>query len=62
MITTSTPELEFTNPQATAKSENQGFSPFNEPSLRAMTNILNFSKNLEVQKSDQLGIFTMIRS
>jgi hypothetical protein len=62
MMTTSTPEFEFLNTQAPKKPENHSYSERAEPSKRCLDQILNFSKNLEVQKSEQLGVWTFMRS
>jgi hypothetical protein len=62
MMTTSTPELEFLNTQAPKKREDHSHLATAEPSKHCLDHILNFSKNLEVKKSEQLGEWTFMRS
>ncbi|MCE3228742.1 MAG: hypothetical protein K0S32_3293 [Bacteroidetes bacterium] len=60
MITTSTPVLDFTEKKQ-SETENQ-LPQFAEPSAKTIEAILNFSRNLEVKKSDLIENIELIKS
>jgi len=61
MIKTFTPDLEIAVNLTETEAENHVFEQA-EPSLLTIRNILNYSKNLEIQRSESLGDLPYIRS
>jgi len=66
MISTSTPALDFTEKKLKETTEDQHLIPmdngFDSPSLKTISAILNYSKNLEVKKSKFVPEIEYIKS
>ena len=61
MIKTFTPDLEIAVNSTETEAENQVLEHA-EPSLQTIRNILTYSKNLEIQRSESIGDLSFVRS